>query len=292
MEIFTMSSDKKIDANRRNAQQSTGPKTPEGKANSRMNAVKHGVLARNTVASGPPLREDWAEFYGLLEGLRAHYDPVGPYEDLLVQEIAAAKWKTIRLERFEAAGVSVRTSEAIAAGRNRIEDERWGLIQKDLRFKLDTAADPAKRPVVTADILRDQMDLVKRLTRDDAIVENEPDFRTFVWLSKTGGDPDGTMSNAEKEEKCRALMAALTSNELDDLVDDFISTMERALQAMWELREKAIPFEAGVEQALVPDDANLEKIIRYSTYLSRLEERKVAMLEHLQAERRKKEGRD
>ncbi len=286
-----MSSQKKIDANRRNAQQSSGPKTPEGKAISSMNAVKHGALARNTVASGPPLREDPVEFYGLLEGLRAHYDPVGPYEDLLVQEIAAAKWKTIRLERFEAAVISVRTSEAVAAGRNRIEEERWGLIQKDLRFKLDTAADPAKRPVVTSDILRDQMDLVKRLRRDDTIVEDEPDFRTFVWLSKTGGDPDDIMSDAEKEEKCRAIMEALTDTELDDLRGAFISAMETALKAMWQLREKAIPFEASVEQALVPDDANLEKIIRYSAYLSRLEERKVAMLEHLQAERRKKEGR-
>ncbi len=286
-----MISEKKAEANRLNALRSTGPKTDEGRAISKMNAVKHGVLARNTVASGPPLREDRGEFYGLLEGLRAHYDPVGPYEDLLVQEIAAAKWKTVRLERYEAAGISVRTSEAIAAGRDRIEEERWGLIQKDLRFKLNTAADPAKRPVVTAEMLRNQIDLVKRLSQDDASVVDEPEFRTFVWLSKTGGDPDETLSDAEKEEKCRAVMGALTDTELESLGKDFMSTMERALQGMWELRAKAIPFEAGVEQALVPDDANLEKIIRYSTYLARLEERKVAMLEHLQAERRKKEGR-
>ena len=35
-----------IEANRRNAQKSTGPKTDEGKARVRRNAFKHGMTAR------------------------------------------------------------------------------------------------------------------------------------------------------------------------------------------------------------------------------------------------------
>jgi hypothetical protein len=286
-----MSSDKKIEANRENARKSTGPKTDEGKSKSKMNALKHGVLARNTVASGPPLLEDATEFFALLEGLRTHYEPIGPHEDILVQEIAAAKWKTIRLERYEAAGVCARVSEAIDVGRNRVEEERWVFFQKDLRFTLHTAADPAERPHVTAQMLRDQIDLVKRLNRDDVSVDDEPDFHTFVWVEKAGGDLDGRIPDADLEETCRTLLAELSEANLEDLRERFISTMERALEAMWELRAKTVPFEVAVEKALVPDDADLDKIIRYSTYLSRLEERKVAMLERQQATRRKKEGR-
>ena len=35
-----------IDANLRNARKSTGPKTPEGRTPSKMNALKHGILSR------------------------------------------------------------------------------------------------------------------------------------------------------------------------------------------------------------------------------------------------------
>ena len=40
-------------ANRQNARQSTGPKTPDGKARTSRNALKHGLLARDVVIGGP-----------------------------------------------------------------------------------------------------------------------------------------------------------------------------------------------------------------------------------------------
>ena len=43
---------KQIDANRRNAQRSTGPRTPEGKAATRFNALKSGIDAQAQVISG------------------------------------------------------------------------------------------------------------------------------------------------------------------------------------------------------------------------------------------------
>jgi len=49
-----MTSPKQIAANRQNARRSTGPKTAKGKAVAKMNAVKHGILARHVVLN----RED------------------------------------------------------------------------------------------------------------------------------------------------------------------------------------------------------------------------------------------
>ena len=43
-----MTSEKKAEANRRNALKSTGPKTPEGKDAVRLNALKHGLLSQRS----------------------------------------------------------------------------------------------------------------------------------------------------------------------------------------------------------------------------------------------------
>jgi hypothetical protein len=47
-----MTSDKKAEANRRNALKSTGPKTPGGKAAVRLNALKHGLLSQDILLPG------------------------------------------------------------------------------------------------------------------------------------------------------------------------------------------------------------------------------------------------
>jgi hypothetical protein len=74
-------SERKLKANKENAKKSTGPKTSRGKANSRRNALKHGLFARqfmDFVAHG----EDPEEYKKLLSGLRAQYEPIGTAEEL------------------------------------------------------------------------------------------------------------------------------------------------------------------------------------------------------------------
>ena len=62
-----MTSAKKSEANRQNARRSSGPKTPEGKAAVRLNAVKHGLLSEQVLLPG----EDEAALKELSEHLRA-----------------------------------------------------------------------------------------------------------------------------------------------------------------------------------------------------------------------------
>jgi len=93
-------SEKQIEANRRNARKSTGPSTPEGKAAIRR-PLKHGILARETVITRDDCQEDATEFETLLDELTADRDPQGPVEGLLVQEIAICYWRLRRILRAD-----------------------------------------------------------------------------------------------------------------------------------------------------------------------------------------------
>lgn len=92
-----MTSPAKIEANRRNALMSTGPRTPEGKAASRFNAVSHGLTA-----SAPLLPHEEREDYEELAGaFREELAPIGALEELLVARIAARMFRLARVTRIE-----------------------------------------------------------------------------------------------------------------------------------------------------------------------------------------------
>ncbi len=88
-------SQKRIDANRRNAQHSTGPRTSEGKAQSRMNALKHPVTSEKLI-----LRDDeYVNYFHRSSRLIADMRPVGAMEEQLAIEIAEHH---MRLNMFSA----------------------------------------------------------------------------------------------------------------------------------------------------------------------------------------------
>lgn len=97
---------KRAEANRQNAKKSTGAVTPEGKAASSMNAVRHGLLSSKAVLPD----EDKAEYQQMLNGLLNSLEPVGLIEELLVEKVAVAFWKQRRLLGAEAAVIQVNQS--------------------------------------------------------------------------------------------------------------------------------------------------------------------------------------
>src|SRR6202011_602620 len=93
-----MATDKQIEANRLNAQKSTGPKTPEGRAAVRLNGVTHGLTAETIVLKG----ESESDSTSLLDSLEAEHAPATPTEEALVIQLAMATWRLRRLYRAEA----------------------------------------------------------------------------------------------------------------------------------------------------------------------------------------------
>ena len=94
-----MATKKQIAANRRNAQKSTGPRTPEGKARSSKNAITHGLCSRDIIIPG----ESRESFEALHQGFRDSFQPVDAFEESLVLQMAIAQWRSFRLVRGESA---------------------------------------------------------------------------------------------------------------------------------------------------------------------------------------------
>jgi hypothetical protein len=90
--------DKRIEANRLNAQHSTGPKSEVGKSVSSQNAVKHGLLARIPVL---PLVESQTEWDRHCERLESCLAPVDCLESILVEKVALQLWRLKRLALYE-----------------------------------------------------------------------------------------------------------------------------------------------------------------------------------------------
>jgi hypothetical protein len=87
-----------IAANRLNAMKSSGPRTEEGKASSRMNALRHGIDARLVVIPG----EDPEELVDLGRDYRHQFRPNGPEQEFLVETLVNADWLRRRYMRLEA----------------------------------------------------------------------------------------------------------------------------------------------------------------------------------------------
>jgi hypothetical protein len=84
-------------ANRANAQLSTGPTTPEGKAKSCLNAVKTGLTGRTVLLPA----EDAARYEQHVCEFFAELQPVGPRETELVQSLADTSWRLARIPALE-----------------------------------------------------------------------------------------------------------------------------------------------------------------------------------------------
>ncbi len=107
-----MATQAQIDANRLNAQKSTGPKTEAGKAKACLNRTSHGF----TGALRCLPHEDPAEFDALLSDLLQQFQPANSYEQILVEKMAHNQWLSLRAIRLQSdtlcLGARIRTTPA------------------------------------------------------------------------------------------------------------------------------------------------------------------------------------
>jgi len=87
----------RAEINAQNAKRSTGPRTPQGKAASSRNAVKHGLTAAKPVV----LPEEEPTFESFRDKLWHEIQPEGVLEDDLFENLLHASLKMQRIRRME-----------------------------------------------------------------------------------------------------------------------------------------------------------------------------------------------
>jgi hypothetical protein len=84
-------------ANKTNSQKSTGPRTPEGKARAKMNALRHGLTGQFCVMS----EADHCAYTTFEAGILEARAPAGHYERDLAVSIAQNRWRLHRARAVE-----------------------------------------------------------------------------------------------------------------------------------------------------------------------------------------------
>src|SRR6516165_5424318 len=92
-----MSTFRQIEANRRNALKSTGPKTVAGKEQSRCNAVRHGLTAETVIGA----LEDAEDYKAFEAAITADYEAQSAVERELVLRLASLLWRLRRATTIE-----------------------------------------------------------------------------------------------------------------------------------------------------------------------------------------------
>ena len=92
-----MTTEAQIQANRVNAQKSTGPRSDQGKAIASQNALKHGLRSEQAVIVG----EDVGEFEFYRERMLGDLAPEGASESMLAERVVSLSWRLRRAERAQ-----------------------------------------------------------------------------------------------------------------------------------------------------------------------------------------------
>ena len=276
----------KIEANRRNAAKSTGPKTPSGKANSRKNAIKHGLFVRHMQELPGETRQEFEEY---LNRLWDDVEPVGPREENEVEYIAICWLKLQRLWRYENAEImsdqrSVRRQAEIGGYNHLVGMQRPAKILSLLRaadaeFKATGQIPPALMERIFAEDADVKIDWPNYEARAQAVAKQN----LSGIAKKISEDSNIPLSQARiklakspmlQPEFARFVALETIRSVRSDLTERWNQLFSATVQA--EIQLKAIPSSSRA----------MDKIFRYGDTSERYMRRAYARLERLQSLRK------
>ena len=281
---------RQIEANRRNALHSTGPTTREGKQASRLNALTHGLRAKEVIIPG---QEDPAEFEAILRELCEDWEPDGHTELHLVEQIGLAEWRLRRVRRAELGEIRKQMASSMAS-HVEAEIERTfkhfpERLPKILRESTAGLSYLWRAVEDALDELESEGEVSEVSIEDlEALFGTEtesPTTKLRIWFveempeeneeaSDRDGEPTPTADNGELDKKAAARKhLEMTLNDLD--------RQGRKLH-----KQERTDLEIARQRLSIPEGSELERIQRYETAIKRDMYRDIDQLERLQRRRR------
>ena len=280
----TAATEKQIAANQRNAKKSTGPKTPEGRAIVRNNALKHGLRSREVVVRGFSLHESKREFTSFRHRFHEELDPVGPLEEMLVDSIVATQWRLYRVLKAESGEIALNVD---AGSQFRVKEENYVtdfLLWNQVPDPIATMKKTVRGLYVLKAYLwgaRNAFELDRKLSKkiiDGVIIGGKPNTyskRLEKFRAQAGKNPGNLKPDALQEDY---------ENQVLDYLDDEIDLLEKKYEAA--LKQEKIGEDSHRAAETLPSMEVLEKIMRYETRLERQLYRAMNQLERLQRMRK------
>jgi hypothetical protein len=307
-----------VAANSRNATHSTGPKSPEGKARSSKNALRHGLRSDVPVLPGERA-EDWEEHR---DGILRSLAPAGALEQALAERVALCLWRLRRAAAYETAvtrvGLEEVEDEAHARdGSPRAPDPdaaRLEKAQEELRKKREVVELwegtcrllqrlrqlPDAEHVDGGDASGAFTDLVNALPEDaDAPDAEDEAFPVglgvprdqfedvYEWAGWTAGTVRRGLEQIAREGRCAPdrLLARATEFRRETQEENRKQARELERQVK-ELRRRLRAREERLHQRrLLPGEQTLGMLSRYEAHLSRQMYQALHELQRLQAAR-------
>jgi len=295
-----MVSDRKHQANGRNAKRSTGPKDTR---RTKYNAQKHGMLSQATIIQIGDLKEDPHELESLSDELWEDLAPVGKMEQILVDSIVSFVWRKRRALRAEVGGILRVTDSTVKDGTQSTADHQT-YTGKGLTIDMRPGRDPTPKALrgwsASTEIahIKEVLDLTRslveeqgHLTKDQlAEVTKSYDERessmadtlaAFASMA-TGGsqtndrEKSDTGRDSPAPKKCKKALLSLIDREIAKLDDEADLLSER----------KELEREVAVLSRYLPSDEVLGGTLRYETTMDRQMYRALKELRELQAARR------
>ena len=293
-----MTTEKQIEANKKNALHSTGAVTDEGKAVVALNAIKHGVFARDLIISSGDGKENEGEYKQLFHNLIESLNPQNQLEHLLVEKIAVDFWRLRRVLRFETGSIREYLDMAIynyynktdwqGKKENKTNDELDAEIKEQQEYLAwnNGYINALKEGVVTFDKPTWEGKGLESDIVDDLYNVIQADKYNILQGDEFAQFEEGKLEFAQ----LRSILerAGYTDKDIaDELAGEFEEQNERYKKTIHDLKQEKLKNrmaeEVNIKICSLPGGDSAEKVMRYEKSIQKSIFQNIAVLKKLQS---------